>query len=87
MKTPWTPGPWAVDVKDLETGASSTRIVGAHRGVVALLKFASGKKQHNARLIAAAPKLAELLWQRAQWDEDSPWREEARALLESIGAE
>ena len=58
-KTPWTPGPWKL-TEQAETwvtnggGALITKIVsvGSNTG---------GSKMGNARLIAAAPEMAELL--------------------------
>lgn len=62
-KTPWTPGPWH-DAKDFGLLPETTRcvVLSTVWGRIATMSYPdSGSDEANARLIAAAPEMAELL--------------------------
>lgn len=83
----WTPGPWFIRAERYRFIQ-----VRAHGGGIAHLDTIDGEGAANARLIAAAPEMAELLadWLRdsATADTtDSPLESRARALLSRIGGD
>jgi hypothetical protein len=84
MSTPWTPGPWEISgQKTIRTKRHDGRL----DGWVARANWQNGVA--NARLIAAAPEMAEVLERMAapfaKWDDGA--LPEALALLARIKGE
>lgn len=88
-ETPWTPGPWECQKLDGEYGRTTifASLVEAQGG---RLWVGSAGSSSDARLIASAPEMAELLekWVTCNDDEDADGymrcHDEARALLSRI---
>jgi hypothetical protein len=59
--TPWTPGPWDFDAEDLTVYAQEPGPTFIVEPVDGWLDYDMVQAQANARLIAAAPEMAELL--------------------------
>lgn len=62
-KTPWTPGPWVVTDEPGYGRVEGTQVAGSDGYIVALAIGDVEELPHeaNARLIAAAPEMAEVL--------------------------
>src|ERR1700730_3510358 len=92
-KTPWTPGPWETGSREVSPQKTAHREVFAASFLVASCHSQRERDEQraNARLIAAAPEMAELLgrvcnhdfgiWGTVSATNFELWREQARALL------
>ena len=99
--TPWTPGPWETEWDDFGDGEGLQKTIGAPSDpLIAIVGFGIGSVERvedfpaefaaNARLIAAAPEMAELLDELAveTWDHDMrDLTDKARAMLARIRGE
>lgn len=81
--TPWTPGPWGWAASRGVNDPDYPRVV---PGEAASFKVGTDA---DARLIAAAPEMAELLERalRTMLRSDEPWVTDSRALLARIKGE
>ena len=93
----WTPGPWSADIRTVDSGweGAYTHIsIQSERALIAdyPLKFADYPESDeesaaNARLIAAAPEMAELLAEFVRASERPEYRENAAATLFCLAEE
>jgi hypothetical protein len=87
-KTPWTPGPWN-DAKDFGLTPETTRcvVLSTVWGRIATVSYPdSGSDEANARLIAAAPEMVELL-ERHLYGHSAELQDRTHALLARIKGE
>ena len=95
MSNPWTPGPWVVPIGGTEIIITTAE----HDQHIATVNGLGDEAEANARLIAAAPEMADTIFKLADWleglgidarhadrfsDETFALVAEARALLARI---
>jgi hypothetical protein len=92
MSEPWTPGPWTIEIDELEVDTPAYYLdVGPASIWLGQNREPSDQIEADARLIAAAPETAELLDELAQieFEQGRPRALilEVRALLSRIRGE